>query len=435
MITGLKRSSGRWLLLALGGLCAPASAHFPGLYGRDFVAAETAAAASPSRQLTPDGPTLRTVVDAEVATPLLQAIAVLEQRDGPYAPALYEPRTLLGRLYRDNGDYRRAAQLYRDALHAIRVNAGLTSAQQLPLLQELIALHRASGDLEALDQAQEDHFRIAVHGGDGTQSERGAAAERYVAWQREALRRGIDGERNARLVALYDTTQRLLDAVMAEAEPDQARQRQWIFTQLDNLYLILGDRPVQEQVAAGIGSSSRVGGTTRSPEYVRQRITRLQESGVSRGRDLLLDYRQQWPGMTARESAEVSLALADWYQWNDKLQSAAKHYREAALTLNEAGEAALVEHWFASARALPTHRVFSPRIDGDAPTSITAVARFRVSRRGTVSDIHILSASGDDHRRAQALKSMLRGTHFRPRLLADGTPADAEVTREYEIFR
>ncbi len=432
---GSKRCNRRWLLLALVGLCASASAHFPGLYGREFVALEAAGPARQRAQEGADSATVRTVVDPEIAAPLLQAIADLQRRDGPYAPALYEPLTQLGRLYRENGDYRRADQLYRDAVHAIRVNAGLASAQQLPILQELIALHRTSGDLEALDQVQEDHFRVAVHGGEGTAGERSLAAERYVAWQREALRRRVGGDRNARLVALYDTTQRLLDAVMAEPAPDQARQRQWTFSQLDNLYLILGDRPIHEQLGADIGSSSRVGGTTRSPEYVRQRITRLQETGVARGRDLLLDYRQHWPGMTPRAVAEVSLALADWYQWNDKLQSAGKHYREAALTLGDAGETALAEQWFSTARALPTHRVFSPRFDADGPGSITVRAQFLVSRRGNVSNIRILPVSGDDSARANALKSMLRETHFRPRLLADGTPADVQVTREYALFR
>jgi hypothetical protein len=306
---------------------------------------------------------------------------------------------------------------------------------QLPVLDELILLLRESGDLESLDRAYEASFRVAMSADKLAEGQGAEVIDAYLVWQREALHRELDGDANSRLLALVDTTQRLLERVMADPDASQMLQRHWTLAQLDNLYLVLGDLPIEEQTAGLLNGPGLLGGSPRAPEYVRQRISRLQRTAVGRGRDLLLDYRRRWPGMEAREAAELSLELGDWYQWNDKPQSALEHYSAAVNTLRNAGLDDVIERWFASAAALPAREVFAPRIEPDAdPPSAIVAAEFQVSSRGNVSGITVNAEGPGGGQRARFLKSMLRDTHFRPKILTDGTPADCVVTRRYEVF-
>ena len=93
------------------------------------------------------------------------------------------------------------------------------------------------------------------------------------------------------------------------------------------------------------------------------------------------------------------------------------------------------EGWFSSASALPAREVFAPQIEPDVdPPSAIVAAEFEVSSRGNVSGITVNAEGPESEQRARFLKSMLRDTHFRPKMLPDGTPADCIVTRRYEVF-
>lgn len=411
-----------------------ARAHFPASFGRDFVVVGGGAdiQSADARPLP-----LRTVIDAEAAGPHQQLLADLELQGGPFAAGLYEPLTMLGRLHRDSGDYRGAAALYRRALHTIRVNEGLLGEQQLPVLQELIALYRQGDEWALVDQAYDDYLRVIERGSVSSAEVSRQGVLEYISWQREALQRGIDNDRNARLVAMYDTTRRLLDEVASDTGAERSWQRQLVFMHLDILYLILGELPVDEQAAGRSDSGERIGGVTRSPEYIRQRMTRLQQAAVALGRDLLTGYLQQWPESTALEKAQVGLALADWYQWNDRLQSAERTYLEVITALRESGNSELQRQWFELATELPAHSVFLPRFAGvERPAPIIAHARFRVSARGNVSDIDItLADPAQQSGGSYGLRQMLRGTHFRPKMLADGSRVECVLSRNYRLFR
>ncbi len=422
-------------------------AHFPASYGRDFAIATETDPVAPAASSGDGQPTdaaertdtgsspLRTVVEPEAASPHQRLLADLEQQGGPFAAGLYEPLTMLGRLHRDSGDYRGAAALYRRALHTIRVNEGLLAEQQLPVLEELIVLYRKSGDWELLDQAYDDYLRVVELGAVASRETARRAVLAHFSWQREALRRGIDSDRNARLLALFDTTRRLLDEAAADPDTEQAWHRQLVFAQLDNLYLIVGELPVDEQVTGRSATGQRVGGVTRSPEYIRQRMTRIQQTAVGLGSDLLMGYLERWPDSTALETAQIWLALADWYQWNDKLQSAESRYRKVIVILRESGNNALLQQWFGQAAELPVRPVFLPRLASDDPPGPTTVrARFRVSARGNVSDIDIALADPERQGGAYGLRQMLRGTHFRPKMLADGSQVECVLSRDYRVF-
>jgi tetratricopeptide (TPR) repeat protein len=413
----------------------PGLAHFPGIFGRDFQRWEQGAPA------LPPGPVSAIQPGGSPANPEQLAVSralleALEHRDGPYGDGLYEPLTLLGRLHRDSGDYERAARLYERALHVMRVNDGLRGPGQVPLLHELMELYRREGQMEKLDQVHDYYFRILGSGQPPLTGAGKTAALSYIDWQREARQLGIDSDNNARLLKLYATNQSLLDSALADPLLDQAWHRELVFSQLHNLYLVFGELPVEEQVVGRSTAGETVPGQVRSPEFVRQRMTNLQQTGVAKGRDLLTGYLQRWPGMAPLERAQVSLELADWYQWNERYKSAEAGYLGVISLLRESDADHLLSEWFSTAAELPASGMFRPTLEhADESGPIVVSASFSVSPRGRVSAVEISTTDPRLRPRAMSLKGMLRDTHFRPRFLVSGERAAATVSRDYLLFR
>jgi hypothetical protein len=81
--------------------------------------------------------------DDDVAIDQIQEII---SRDGPYSLALLEPLTSLGLRYRESDDHGLALVTLQRAVHVVRVNKGLHSLEQVPLVRQLIAIEEARGN-------------------------------------------------------------------------------------------------------------------------------------------------------------------------------------------------------------------------------------------------------------------------------------------------
>ncbi|QIB66759.1 hypothetical protein [Kineobactrum salinum] len=137
----------------------------------------------------------------------LQRLEQLELDQGPYAAGLEEPLMDLGHLHLNAGQFAQAGQLYRQALHIVRINDGLLSERQLPLVQNLLTVHRSLGDWQGLDQRYDYYHRIA-----GAPQDQGIGVTlEYFRWQREALRRQLDSSADRRLLRLYEHNARVLE--------------------------------------------------------------------------------------------------------------------------------------------------------------------------------------------------------------------------------
>ena len=81
-------------------------------------------------------------------------IADLEAAEGPHAGELIEARLSLGLLFQQAGNHRQAVVELQDALQSVRVNAGLYSMSQVPVLEAIIDSHVALG---ARDELRRDY--------------------------------------------------------------------------------------------------------------------------------------------------------------------------------------------------------------------------------------------------------------------------------------
>ena len=97
-------------------------------------------------------------VAAEISDdePLLGQIQRILSRDGPYSIALLEPLTSLGVLYRESDDLSFALASFEQAVQILRVNRGLHTLDQIPLVRQIIRLEEARGNVEGAWDPQQD---------------------------------------------------------------------------------------------------------------------------------------------------------------------------------------------------------------------------------------------------------------------------------------
>jgi hypothetical protein len=354
-------------------------------------------------------------------------LQAMEAAEGPYAASLAVPLADLGRGLSGAGDPLAAARVYSRALHVLRINQGLYSDQQLPLIKELLAAHRSLGDWQALDARYDYYYRLL---GGGERMNTRAAAD-YFRWQREALRRELDSSDQRRLLHLHESNQQLLLATQATLP---ASQRWYLVdSQLRNLYL------VQAQARPDVWASNRGAtapfGFRQEPlqelDVYEQRLLTLQRSAEVQGAQLLLDFIAAPDLQDEALRARAWLALADWRQWNGEGRLAAADYRAVAAHLQATGQQALLEEWFNSPVELPDNGAFT-RDPGSGGVLVTA--RYRVTDDGVARDVETQAEDEADKGSAMRLYRSLLKTRFRPRLEAGAPIASGPVERSYRYF-
>jgi hypothetical protein len=76
-------------------------------------------------------------------------IETIQSERGVTAPELISPLTNAGLILREHGDAALAAASFERARHLVRVNYGLSSFDEAPLLRQLIQIEEGRGDAAA----------------------------------------------------------------------------------------------------------------------------------------------------------------------------------------------------------------------------------------------------------------------------------------------
>ena len=360
---------------------------------------------------------------------IAERLDAIELEDGPYGGDLAEPLTDLARHYRAQGDYEQALAYYRRALHNVRVNDGLYSDRQVPLVRELLNLYRLAGEYEALDDRYDYFFRLYGSGQPPFDDVRLRATLEYLRWQREAHRRGLrDGERD--LLRLYEHNRDLLALVRAVPTVSDQWQREFVFSQMRNLYLLQREiEPLVDGTSPGVASAFP-NSANNDRDFTRDRLETIDRTALSRGRQLLEELLDSLPGVDQYGRALVHRELGDWYQWNDSWRRAREQYRHAIALLQSGGREDLVEKWWGEPVELPDNGSFWRGNDIERE-SVTVRARLSVSDRGRPK----IDELADEESAARRLRRQLANTRFRP-AFRDGEPVTVgSVERSYEVYQ
>jgi len=109
----------------------------------------------------------QTALSAEdVATNVAQQIEEIQSSQGINSPELIDLLMNLGLIFREQGDVGLATAAFERARHIVRVNYGLSSFEEAPLLRQLVQIEEAKGNVAAAwDLEQELIGMIRRHGG------------------------------------------------------------------------------------------------------------------------------------------------------------------------------------------------------------------------------------------------------------------------------
>ena len=397
------------------------TAHFPALYGKEFIRLEPALPDEHSKKPTPPAAPM----DESDADSFRQQLEAQELLGGPYTDALAESLSGLGRYHLGRGDYRESEALYKRALHIVRVNDGLYSPRQIPLVRDLLNLHRLTGDLEALDDRYHYFFRLYGSGQPPYTALRRQASLEYLRWQREAHSSGFDGHSNKRLVKLYQVNKRILETVAQTPNVEKTWQRELVLSQIRNLYLLLG--------SDYSGGSS---GQSDTEAHVQQKMFFLQSTGVAKGSNLLKDLIAQSSQLDRIALAGLHLELGDWYQWNELLRRADGEYAKVERILLDAGETDLLDQWLGVPIELPDNDAFQhPGQLSTGVNPVVATIHFDISARGRLSNVEVSTKAAEDAPIGWHIKRMLKDTHFRPRFVSGHAEPVEKLTRQYRLVQ
>lgn len=323
---------------------------------------------------------------------------------GPYSPELAETYQGFSHYLQQRGRHADALAMLRKARHLERVNHGIHSAAQIPVLHGMLASYRATGQVEATTDVHRELLRLAERGLAAGDPARITLLHDAARWHLAAHLIDADALRLAHLQAADELlerawrlaeTQAAATAIRAALLRDRALLHFHVLRDRDN-------RSREPQAPAGYRLASEVPGTG----------VHTLTASIGGGRELLEArialLERETPAATA-ELRRARLDLADWELLFDGAKPAVRSYRKL---LAEGPDA---DALFAAPLPLP-----AARADGDP--QLTARIRLDVSADGRPDHIELLDSApfSDPEQRHRILRAV-RETRFRP-VFSGGEP-------------
>ena len=370
---------------------------------------------------------------------LQDEIRETQLRDGEHSPALIGPLTALGLVYQETREPLLAATALREAVQVVRVNYGLHSLEQAPLIRQMIANAESIGDHRTAWDLEQDLLRLAARHPDDPRT---AEILRYT------------GDRRMDLLARYNAGERPPEIVFGcYYQPSRTAQD-------------VGDVAHEKNCAAGASHIVREGLLNEAQAYYVQAVdiilrsehyssdelpgllmdlvrTSYQYGNSSLGRRSLsyvLAYEASNNSDDWSTRVEALVQIADWDLLHavgrDDKESALEEYARAYQLLVQQGIAQeTIDRMFAPATpvVLPAF-LPNPLVTEEAQASTYIDVAFDVDRYGGGRHVRILGTSQlpdgtDDAARLveRRLVQLISRARFRPKL-ADGRAADTAPT-------
>ena len=360
------------------------------------------------------------------------AITDLESRFGGYAAGLAEQLSGLGAAYQTRGSHQEAAAVLKRALHLARVNYGLHSPEQIPILQQLIRNLISSGDYQTADERYDYLYRLQhrVYGPAAPQISL-AMLER-ARWEEQAYFLLSDKETAfGRLLAMWELYVQVLNRVARQEGSFSPKLLEPLHGLLNTQYLI-------STYAGGPGGGFGVSAGLSRSVPAQNQFSALRASNYRRGQRVLASLRELRTHNEPAASplpAESLLELGDWHLWHRKQAPARLAYQQTwdELTLLEDREELLQQH-FGKPVLLPTLSGYNKDLSAPATIHGHVEVSFTITESGRVEDLDTINTEWVDSEDRQTSPSRLlrrlRKTIWRPRLLGR-----VPVTTENMVMR
>ena len=383
------------------------------------------ATAPPPEMSSQEGPRATAEADEEA---FRTAIRQLEANQGAYATGLSEQLLSLGLALQSQGRHREAVDLFKRGVHVARINDGLYSEEQIPLLQGEIASHIALGEYNEADERQRYLYRVQIRSMSSGHP-RALALMQQAKWQYNAylLRLGTQGF--ARLMHMWDLYRLALNDIIAREGQSSEQLLVPLNGMLQAQYLISGYDP-QSESSSGFNSADDLGARQELNRFNAYRAQSFEKGSAV----ILAMYDiEQHRGRPAA-AAEKLVMLGDWQLWHEERSEAWATYESAISELAEQDDAQVrIDQLLGQPVALPDLdgvRALPPEV---TPEQGNILLQFGVNEKGRVIGLERVDEPGENKARGHRLMRKLRKTKFRPRFDAGQRVETEQVVKAFVI--
>lgn len=374
--------------------------------------------------LTSDG-------DSDVAAEersMRNAISEIESSHGAYAAGLPEQMLSLGLSLQKQERHGEALAVFKRGVHLARINNGLYSAEQIPLLQGEIKSAIALGDYGQVDELQEYLYRVQQRGLPVGEA-RANTLIQQATWHFNAYQLGLGDSGPERLLTMWDLYRLAWNDLLSTEEENSPKLLPPLYGLLRTQYLISKYQSASD--GSGNNFSSNYGSANANRFYT------YRAQSYDLGRSVILsihNIQSANHGNSSEEAAQALVSLGDWAMWYGKRGDATEIYQHAIAELAPRDDAQPEE------LSILNEPVPLPDMRGlqSLPTPVSAeegniLVEFGVDGRGKVIDLTRLDTNEDMDATATRLMRVLRGTKFRPRFEAGEPVVTDKLVRAYDI--
>jgi len=370
-----------------------------------------------------------------------------ESSRGVYDQRLGEDLLGLGLALAEAGENRLALDALRRSLHITRINQGLESPAQLPILEQLIKQNMAVRDWDAVEQNYAYLYWVNRRSLGNMSPELLPVLRRLGQWHLSAEYLDSTTPVNEHLIraaAAFQHMIRIIDAAPQRADTELISALKRVAEVSYRVYL---------QSMDFTGSSQRFGFSPKDPEplsfptsqtyvpqgdslnsVIDQRVPRYRQGKAALQR--VVDIYAANPDLPRTDYALAMAQLGDWYLLFDKRNSAMERYRNAFAILLQTGlEPDKANRLFAQPVRLPA--LDQPALAVPEPTDISetgyVLAEFDLSRYGRPQNIRIKTAEPPTDSLRRRGRRYIRKERFRPRIENGMTVRAENVTVKYRF--
>ncbi len=376
-----------------------------------------------------------------VARRYADAVAKLEEVHTPYDSVLSEHLVSLGLEQQAHGRHANALDAFKRALHVTRINEGLYTLHQEPIVERMLDSLAAEGLWNDAHRQLDYLYWLNKRNYGASDPRMLPIIERMAVWHLQAYTARLGVRMYKRLLTAQELDAKAVEIIEGHYGKQDRRLIDVLKrVQLTNYYLATySGEPSDEDIEVTISIN---GSAPNEPnEYERIKLLDLMDSSYATGREALERlggiYRA-YPEFDQEARLGAQVALGDWYLVFGKKRKALAVYEDVYRQLEESDD--IGSPWFGEPQPLPEAAGRRTVEQGDAFDSERGdvpyvLASFDVDRWGKVRDIEVLDATGARRdQNSYRIQRWLRNTRFRPRFERGEPVLTEDLLRRFRFY-
>lgn len=374
-----------------------------------------------------------------------RAIAKAQAEQGPYASSIGEQTLALGKLLHGTGDEEGALAAFERSMHVLRVNLGLFSIEQVPVMKAIINTHLALGDVASAHTMQEALLNLQRKQHPDTQVALVPALLEWADWnvslyllqggRHTALTLGMPSQLSS---ALHDPRLSLAYATYSEAlailERDSDGQDARLVTTERKLAALnfMINRELEDSYGA-IAGVVELDPDFNSPGMALQQANAELFMAGSSALQRAIAHSSKVPNPDYDDVAARMMELGDWYLLFDRRAAALEMYGDALEVMQAASlPQEDVERIMTPGMPVPTpDATYLPATVDRSHYAGYIDVQFELSRFGMATNPRIIASSGVERQIEKELLRTIRDCKFRPKFVAGSAVNEQNIQLRY----